>query len=100
MSLKMKISEVHIEFIKPRDGLIGFASFVIEDSIYISSVAIHKKLNGDGYRRTYPSKGNFTICHPINKKASQEIESAIFSQLKNVMNKVTHNVQILQSPPC
>lgn len=100
MSIKMKISEVHIEFIKPRDGLIGFASFVIDDSIYISSVAIHKKLNGDGYRLTYPSKGNFTICHPINKKASQEIESAIFSQLKNVMNKVTHNVQILQSPPC
>ncbi|HBC0467222.1 TPA: septation protein SpoVG family protein [Legionella pneumophila subsp. fraseri] len=96
----MKISEVHIEFIKPRDGLIGFASFVIEDSIYISSIAIHKKLNGDGYRLTYPSKGNFTICHPINKKASQEIEAAIFSQLKNVMNKVNHNVQKLQSPSC
>lgn len=99
MSIKMKISEVHIEFIKPRDGLIGFASFVIEDSIYISSVAIHKKLNSDGYRLTYPSKGNFTICHPINKEISQEIEAAIFSKLKNVMNKVNHNVQILQFPP-
>ncbi|WP_454784773.1 hypothetical protein [Legionella sp. WA2024007413] len=96
----MKISEVHIEFIKPRDGLIGFASFVIEDSIYISSIAIHKKINGDGYRLTYPSKGNFTICHPINKTASQEIETAIFSKLKNVMSKVNQNVQILQSPPC
>ena len=76
MSLKMKISEIHIEFIKPRDGLVGFASFVINEDIYISSVAIHKKLNGDGYRLTYPSKGNFTICHPINKKTSQEIEPA------------------------
>lgn len=97
MSLKMKISEIHIEFIKPRDGLIGFASFVINEDIYISSVAIHKKLNGDGYRLTYPSKGNFTICHPINRNASQEIEAAIFSKLKNVMNKVNHDVQILQS---
>jgi stage V sporulation protein G len=93
----MKISEVHIDFIKPRDGLLGFASFVIDENIYISSVAIYTKLNGDGYRLTYPSKGNFTICHPINKKASQEIEAAIFNKLKNVMNKVNHDVQILQS---
>lgn len=97
MGLKMKISEIQINFIKPCDGLIGFASFVIDESIYISSVAIHKKLNGDGYRLTYPSKGNFTICHPINKKTSQEIEVAIFNQLKNVMNKVSYDVQILQS---
>lgn len=98
MSPKMKISEVQIDFIKPRDGLIGFASFVIDENIYISSVAIHTKLNGDGYRLTYPSKGNFTICHPINKKASYEIEAAIFFKLKNVMNKVNQNVQILQPP--
>jgi len=96
MGPKMKISEIQIEFIKPRDGLIGFASFVIDENIYISSVAIHAKLNGDGYRLTYPSKGNFTICHPINKQASQEIETAIFGKLKNVMNKVSHHVQILQ----
>lgn len=96
MSPKMKISEIQIDLVKPRDGLIGFASFVIDENIYISSVAIHKKLNGDGYRLTYPNKGNFTICHPINKKASYEIETAIFLKLKNVMNKVNQNVQILQ----
>lgn len=98
MSPKMKISEVQIDFIKPRDGLIGLASFVIDENIYISSVAIHTKLNGDGYRLTYPTKGNFTICHPINKKTSCEIEAAIFIKLKNVMNKVNQNVQILQPP--
>ncbi len=89
----MKISEVQIEFIKPYNGLIGFASFVIDGSVYISSVAIHTKLNGDGYRLTYPSKGAFTICHPINKSASLEIETAIFSKLKDVMSKVNRNVQ-------
>lgn len=96
----MKISEVQIELIKPRDGLIGFASFVIDENIYISSVAIHTKLNSDGYRLTYPNKGKFTICHPINRKASYEIEAAIFSKLKNVMNKVNQNIQILQSTSC
>ena len=93
----MKISEVQIEFIKPQNGLIAFASFVIEDSFYISSVAIHRKLGGGGYRLTYPSKGKHTLCHPINKKTSQAIEKAIFCKLKNVMNKVNHHVQILQS---
>ncbi|OGV29917.1 MAG: hypothetical protein A3E88_02305 [Legionellales bacterium RIFCSPHIGHO2_12_FULL_35_11] len=92
----MNISEIQIEFIKPQNGLIGFASFVLDESFYISSIAIHTKLNGDGYRLTYPSKGDFTICHPINKKASQEIEAAIFDKLKNVMNKANHHVQILQ----
>ncbi len=89
----MKISEVQIDFIKPNNGLIGFASFVIDSSVYISSVAIHTKLNGDGYRLTYPSKGSFTICHPINKSASLEIETAIFSKLKDVMKKVKSNAE-------
>jgi integrase len=91
MSKKVKITEVQIEFIKPNNGLIGFASFVMVDSMYISSVAIHSKLSGDGYRLTYPCKGNFTICHPITKKVSQEIEGAIFSKLKEVMKKVKSN---------
>ena len=93
----MKISEVRIELIKPQDGLIAFASFVIEDSFYVSSVAIHRKLGVDGYRLTYPNKGKYTLFHPLNKKTSQEIEEAIFYKLKNVMNKVSHHVQILQS---
>lgn len=93
MSRQMKISEVQIDFIKPNNGLIGFASFVVDGSFYISNITIHTKLNGDGYRLTYPSKGSFTICHPINKCASLEIEAAIFRKLKDVMNKVNRNVQ-------
>lgn len=89
----MKISEVQIDFIKPNNGLIGFASFVVDGSFYISSIAIHTKLSGDGYRLTYPSKGSFTICHPINKRASLEIEAAIFRKLNDVMSKVNRNVQ-------
>ena len=89
----MKISEVQIEFIKPSNGLIGFASFVIDGEMYISSVAIHTKLNGDGYRLTYTNKGSFTICHPINKSASLAIEAAIFSKLKDVMTKVKSHAE-------
>jgi stage V sporulation protein G len=89
----MRISEVQIEFIKPCNGLIGFANLVFEDGLYLSSIAIHQKLNVDGYRLTYPSKGNFTLFYPIKKDLSLEIEAAIFSKLKNVMNKVKGNEQ-------
>jgi hypothetical protein len=81
------INEVKIEFVKPNNGLIAFASLVIYGNIYLSSIAIHKKLNAEGYRLTYPSKGQFSIFHPINKSTSDTIEKAIFSRLEDVMVK-------------
>jgi len=89
----MKISEVQIELIKPNNGLIGFASLVIDDNFYLSSIAIHKKLNADGYRLTYPNKGHFTIFHPINRQTSNQVEEAIFGKLNDVMKKVVRDAQ-------
>lgn len=89
----MKITEVQIELINPREGMIGFASLVVDGNLYLSSIAIHKKLNAEGFRITYPKKGQFCIFNPINKQTSEAIEQAIFSKLKEVMNK--QYVQIL-----
>ena len=83
----MQISEVNIEFIKPNNGMIGFASLVLDGNLYLSSIAIHKKLQSEEYRITYPSKGSFSIFHPINKATSKQIEEAIFQKLKEVMSK-------------
>lgn len=95
------ITEVQIEFITPQNGLIAFASLIFDDCLKLSSIAIHKKLNAEGYRITYPSKGKFNIfgyadarrplVHPINKEASDAIEEAIFSKLKNVINEGSNN---------
>jgi DNA-binding cell septation regulator SpoVG len=92
----MQITEIQIEFVKPNNGLVGFASLVVDGNIYLSSIAIHKKLNLPGYRLTYPSKGRFAIFHPIHKEASNQIEQAIFAKLKDVMNKVHRDVQEIQ----
>lgn len=87
----MKISEVNIQFIKPVDGLIGFASLVIDGAFYLGSIGIHQRLDGTGYRLTYPTKkstlNSRPIFHPINREISQAIEQAIFIKLKNVMSK-------------
>jgi stage V sporulation protein G len=87
----MKITETNIDFIKPIDGLIGFASVVIDNDIYLSSIAIHKRLNVDGYRLTYPEKSGRSVFYPINKQASHKIEQAIFEKLKNVMSRLKHD---------
>lgn len=88
----MKISEVNIILIKPRDGLIGFASLVIDDALYLGSIGIHQKLNGSGYRLTYPTKKagmqDMDIFHPISRAAGNVIETAIFNKLNDVMNRL------------
>lgn len=88
----MKISEVNISLIKPRDGLIAFASLVINDDIFLGSIAIHQKLNG-GFRLTYPTKPSgaqqMQVFHPINRAAGAAIEKAVITKLNDVMMKVT-----------
>lgn len=88
----MQISDVKICFIQqPQDGLIGFASMVLGQSFYVSGIAIHERLNGEGHRLTYPTKKSgdqiFNICHPINRQLSGAIERTVFEKLKAVINE-------------
>ncbi len=91
----MKISEVQINLIKPKDGLIGFAALVINKDFYLSGIGIHRKLTGDGYRLTYPTRKSgsrdFEIFHPINRSAGQQIEAAIFSRLNDVLKTLENS---------
>lgn len=88
--MKLQVTEVQIVPIKPKDGLVAFASIVVSGQLYLGSIGIHTKLNG-GYRLTYPTKlvggKDMHIFHPITQEASAIIEQAIFSKFKNVMEK-------------
>jgi len=86
--MKIQISEVKIDFINPCEGIVAFASIVINDAICLSSIAIHKKLSSEGYRITYPSKGKFSIYHPINREVGSAIETAVLEKFQEVMSKV------------
>ena len=84
----MKISEVNITPIKPQDGLIAFASVVVDDRLYLSSIAIYTRLDGS-YRLLYPTKklGEriLNIFHPISREASKQIEDAIFKKCYEIL---------------
>ena len=93
--MKATISEVQITPIKAQDGLVGFASFVYNDSFYIWSIGIYTRPQG-GYRLTYPTRkganGNFNIFHPINREVAEEIEKVIISKFEDVTKMyVGHN---------
>ncbi|CCZ30531.1 putative uncharacterized protein [Proteobacteria bacterium CAG:495] len=81
------ITEVNIDFIKPRDGLIGFASITFDNKLFLGCIGIHKKLTG-GYRITYPTKSERHLYHPISNELGRDIENAIFEKLKDVMKKL------------
>lgn len=88
----MQVTEVDIAFVKPRDGLVAFASVVLDDQLYLSGIAVHRKLVGDGYRLTYPTRkvGDraFNLFHPIRRPIGRAIETAILAKLKDVASKL------------
>jgi DNA-binding cell septation regulator SpoVG len=93
--MKATINEVQITPVKANEGLVGFASFVYNNSFYFGSIGIYTRPQG-GYRLTYPTRkstnGNFNIFHPINREVAEEIERVIISKFEDVTKMyVGHN---------
>jgi len=86
-----EISEVQITIIKPNNGLVGFASLLLDRKLYLSSIGIHQKLDGSGYRLTYPNRKvgmqSLDVYHPVNRELGLAIETAVISRFKEVMSK-------------
>jgi stage V sporulation protein G len=84
----MKITEIQIIPIKANNGLIAFGSVLFDDCLFLGSIGIHKKLDGSGYRITYPTKKigdkDINIFHPINKEVSKLIENEIVKKVNRL----------------
>lgn len=87
------ISEINITPVKPDNGLVGFVSFVVNECLYVSSVAIVTKLDGS-IRLVYPTKlvndKQVSLIHPINKSVGSLIEQQVSEIYEEVMNGVTN----------
>ncbi|PIS35660.1 MAG: hypothetical protein COT36_01275 [Parcubacteria group bacterium CG08_land_8_20_14_0_20_38_56] len=87
----IKITEIQIVPIKPNNGLVAFASIVLADSLYLGSIGVYTRIDGTGYRITYPTKKignkNINIYHPINKETGKAIEEAIISKVKEIFER-------------
>ncbi len=80
----MNVSEINIRPVKPDHGLVAFASYVINNQLYVGSLGVHQRLDGAGYRITYPTKkvGSrlFNYFHPVSKEAGKIIEQAVIAK--------------------
>jgi DNA-binding cell septation regulator SpoVG len=76
----MKIKKVEIIPIRPHEGLIAFASVILEEGFYLGSIGVHRKLDG-GFRITFPTRKvgetNLCIYHPLTPEISKTFEQAI-----------------------
>ena len=90
MDQEVKISEIQIIPVKPKDGLIGFASFVLDEKYYVGSIAIFTRLERSGYRLAYPTKKigdkNINIFHPITPEVGKVIEDVVNEKVNELFN--------------
>lgn len=86
----MKIKDIQIIPIRPRDGLVGFANVTLEDGLHLGSIGIHKRLDGSGYRITYPTKKvgsvDTHIYHPTTTQTSRLIEQAVTQRAEELFD--------------
>jgi DNA-binding cell septation regulator SpoVG len=89
----MKISEINIIPIKPRDGLLGFVTFVLDDQFYVGNVGIHSTPDGN-IRLLYPDRclpnGKVVSSfHPIAKHIGLEITQQVTLKYNDLVIRAT-----------
>ncbi|TAK92931.1 hypothetical protein EPO05_07395 [Patescibacteria group bacterium] len=85
------VSEVTIIPIRATNGLVAFASCVIDNKLHLGGIGIYTKLEGEGYRLTYPNKkvgkNAIKLAYPINKEVGEAILNAISSEYEKLLTK-------------
>lgn len=87
------MSKIQIFPVKIIENLITFASYVINNALYIGNIAVYSSpSNHSGFRLVYPAKilpnGKEIHCvHPINKMAGELISKAIVGKFKEIILK-------------
>lgn len=91
---EIRITEVCVYPIKPTEkGLVGFASCLFDDKLFLHSIAIYTRPDGSGYRLLFPTKmlpngKKISIFYPVNKNVGEAIEQAITKKLEDMVEKV------------
>ena len=85
-----RLSEIQIIPINPQNGLVAFASFVLDGSLYLGSIGVVTRPNG-GYRLVYPTKKvadrNLNVFYPISREFALAVEQEVVKQFEEVMKK-------------
>jgi len=92
------VSEIQIIPVKPKDGLVAFASCVINSQFFLGNIAIYSSLSSpDGFRLVYPTKilnngRNMPIAFPVNQATGFAIQKIIVEKYLKLVEKLTKGV--------
>lgn len=93
MSAKIKLTEIDVSLVKPNKGLVAFASFVVNESLYCGSVGIFTRPSGS-YRLVYPSRvvagRQINVFHPISTSMGKHIEEEVIRKYEEVVTNGRH----------
>jgi len=83
----LTVGEVEIYPVRPRGGLVAFASCVVNGSLYLGNIAIHTRADGMGYRLVFPDKtlpnGKLIQCvHPVTREAGDLLLRSIIEKFE------------------
>ena len=93
---KLTISEIQIVPVKPNNGLVAFATAIINNQFYIAHIAIYSAPTVPlGYRLVYPDKtlsnGKRVDCfHPVTQESGKEVSRAIISKDVELMDNFSN----------
>ena len=88
----IEISSIQVVPIKPQNGLVGFASAIINDQFYIGCIAIYTcPKNHLGFRLVFPNKKlpsgqAIDVFHPVSRDSGDLIEETIIKEYLKLMD--------------
>jgi hypothetical protein len=87
--LKDEISDIQIVPVPPKDGLVGFSSFIINKKYYVGSVAIFTSPSTPGgFRLCYPTKMGTYCFKPLSRQVGEAIQNAVIGRYLELMKKL------------
>jgi DNA-binding cell septation regulator SpoVG len=101
----IKIRDIQIVPIHPQNGLVAFASAVINDQLYIGNIAIYTSPSSpQGFRLVYPSRNlksgtKIKIVYPINKESGFLIQETIVKEYQKLIEKLTKGANKNEKQP-
>lgn len=91
---KITISGIRITPVLPNKSLVAFCSFLVNESLFVSDVALHRSPgHSEGYRLVFPDKTLFNgkrvnVIYPVNRETelylTREIKHEYESQLERI----------------
>lgn len=88
--MSLAVTEVEIVPVKPHDGLVAFASCLVNGQLYLGNIGVHTRPDGSGYRLVFPVKvlpnGKRIQCvHPVTREAGELLLEAISSRFEELV---------------